>query len=246
MNKEHITPDMAKRKFCNFIYSNDSNGEGAVIRKQFCQDLSKYKKVDCPGKVLNNMQNAINSRVGNFAQGKLDFQKDYKFTIAFENNLYEGYTTEKLSQAFVANTIPIYWGNPDVVKEFNPKAFINCNDYDNLDDVIKKVIELDNNDEEYLKMLKEPCMQPDYDFDKKKKLEDFLINIMEKGNKPFNKNPNPVINKYGYVEALATNFDKSQKKDKRLFGVTCKYTNTEKKRKRVTLYFFGIKIKFRV
>lgn len=199
LDKSQITFDMAKRKFCNFIYSNENYGEGARIRKEFCLKLAEYKKVDCPGKVLNNMENAINGRFEDFAAGKLKFQKNYKFTIAFENSLYSGYTTEKLTHAFLANTIPIYWGNPEVVRDFNSKAFINCNDYDNFDDVINRVIELDNNDEEYIKMLMEPCVNLDYNFNKLNDLEHFLISIIERGNKPFNKNPYPSINKYGWV-----------------------------------------------
>ncbi len=215
LNKSHITPDMAKRKFCNFIYSNENFGDGAILRKDFCQKLMKYKKVDCPAKVLNNMQNAINGRTDNFNQGKLIFQKNYKFTIAFENNCSISYTTEKLVHAFLANTIPIYWGNPEVTRDFNPKAFINCHDYSSLDEVIQKVIELDNDDEAYLKMLREPCVNSDYKFDKQERLEKFLINIIEKGNKPFNKNPNPLINKYGYV---GPTFEDKIKGNKRLIS----------------------------
>ncbi len=199
-DKSMISQDYAKRKFCNLIYSNDSSGEGAILRKEFCKKLSEYKKVDCPGKVLNNMpENSISPRSGNFAKGKLDFQKNYKFTIAFESNRYNGYTTEKIAQAFMANTIPIYWGDPEVTRDFNPKAFINCADYNNFDEVIEKIKELDNNDEEYLKMLREPAMREDYNFNKKQVLEDFILGIIKKGNKPFYKNPNPYINKYGYA-----------------------------------------------
>ena len=215
LDKSNITPNMAERKFCNFIYSNETYGEGAILRKEFCKQLAKYKRVDCPGKVLNNMGNAITPRQGDFTKGKLEFIKNYKFTIAFENASYEGYTTEKLVHAFLANTIPIYWGNPEVTRDFNPKAFINCHDYSSLDEVIQKVIELDNDDEAYLKMLREPCVNSDYKFDKQERLEKFLINIIEKGNKPFNKNPNPLINKYGYV---GPTFEDKIKGNKRLIS----------------------------
>lgn len=224
LDRSNITSDFAKRKFCNFIYSNASCGEGAKLRYEFCQKLSEYKQVDCPGKVLNNMKDAINAREGNFAEGKLKFQKNYKFTIAFENNLYPGYTTEKLSQAFLADTIPIYWGNPEVVRDFNPKAFINCHDYNSIDEVIQRVIELDNNDEEYLKMLREPCVNSNYEFNKQQMFEDFLLGIIEKGNKPFNKNPNPAINKYGYVGEI-----KTIKNDQKYL----KYLKKEKNRLRI-------------
>ena len=39
-----------KTKFCNFIYSNGKPKE----RIKFCQSVMAYKRVDCPGEVLNN------------------------------------------------------------------------------------------------------------------------------------------------------------------------------------------------
>lgn len=34
----------------------------------------------------------------------------------------------------LAGTIPIYWGNPDISREFNSASFINCHDFPTLDD----------------------------------------------------------------------------------------------------------------
>ena len=190
-HRRQLKNNLCKRKFCNFIYSNAKDGEGAILRQEFCKKLSQYKHIDCPGKVLNNMSDAIEPRNGNWGQSKLEFIKNYKFTIAFENNKTYGYTTEKLYHAFEACSIPIYWGNPDVIKDFNPKAFINCNDYKSFDDVINKVIELDNDDKKYMEMLRQPCMNKKYKFDKQKCLSNFLYHIIDKGNNPFVKNPNP-------------------------------------------------------
>ena len=49
-----ITKDelMNKNRFCNFIYDNK---KGDPFRKNFFQELNKYKKVDSAGKFLNNM-----------------------------------------------------------------------------------------------------------------------------------------------------------------------------------------------
>lgn len=189
-NRENLSPELAKRKFCNFIYSNPDSGEGALLRKDFCELLAKYKHIDCPGKILNNMKGDLIKRYdGDWQKGKIEFISNYKFTFAFENSSSIGYTTEKLVHPFMANSIPIYWGNPEVTRDFNPKAFINCNDYKNFDEVIEKIKELDNNDDLYMEMLKQPPMQPDYKFDKQEQLEKFLFTIIEKGNKPFNKNP---------------------------------------------------------
>ena len=192
VNRSAVNESFFNRRFCNFIYSNASSGEGAILRQEFCKKLMEYKHVDCPGKILHNLdaEGELAPRDGDWWKSKLQFLKKYKFTIAFENSRSNGYTTEKLMQPLQSFSIPIYWGNPLVTRDFNPKAFINCNDYDNdFDAVIARVKELDNDPDKYLAMLRENPMQPDFDFELDKKFEQWLVNIIEKGNKPFNKDP---------------------------------------------------------
>jgi hypothetical protein len=145
---------VGKTEFCNYIYSN---AQAHPARKSFFNLLSQYKQIDSGGKHLNN--------IGYLVDDKVDFQKKYKFSIAFENSSTSGYTTEKIVQAFAARTIPIYWGNPDIAQEFNTKSFINCHEYDSIIDVIKKVIELDTIDELYYEMLKEPILKDSISFE---------------------------------------------------------------------------------
>jgi hypothetical protein len=183
-DRSALPPVMTQRKFCNFIYNNPDNGIGARLRQEFCKKLMAYRHVDCPGKVLNNMRHEI---TGGYGTGdKVGFQRDYKFTIAFENTSEHGYTTEKLCDAFMADSVPIYWGNPDVTKDFNPRAFINCNEYgDDFNAVIKRVIELDGDDDMYMAMLRENPLNMSCHVDYGEKIRKFIANIFEKGNKPF-------------------------------------------------------------
>ena len=186
-----VTKDMAQRKFCNFLYSNASAGEGCAIRKQFFEMLSQYKFVDAPGRVCHNIDLDIEPRDGDWERGKLDFLSGYKFTIAFENSNSDDYTTEKLWHPFQSMSVPIYWGNPAITEDVNPRAFINCNDYDNdFERVIERIKELDNNDELYLQMLREPILKSDsFVHTYRSDFEQFLIGIIERGNVPFNKDP---------------------------------------------------------
>lgn len=196
------------RKFCNFVYSNDKNGVGAKLRVEFAKKLMKYKHVDCPGKILNNMKDGIGSRFGkSWIQDKIDFIGEYKFTIAFENSMCRGYTTEKMLHPLRAHSIPIYWGNPDVTDNFNPAAFINATGYEEqLDKVIEKIIELDNNDEAYLKMLHASPMTDSFDINEMDKLEQFIVKIIKKGNKPYEKDP------FGFTTRMSV--DSLSRKDK--------------------------------
>lgn len=189
-NRSALKQDYAKRKFCNFVYCNPNSGEGATIRQEFCKKLMQYKHVDCPGNVLRNMFAIIAPREsGDWYSTKLEFLKNYKFTIAFENSSTNGYTTEKILQPLQADSVPIYWGDPEVQREFNTKAFINCHDYKNFDEVIEKIIELDNNDDLYMEMLNQQPLVQGFKGDWNERLEKFLYNIIEKGNKPYNKDP---------------------------------------------------------
>lgn len=133
-----------KKKFCCMLVSNPKAKE----RIEFFHKLSKYKKVDSAGKYLNN--------IGHSVENKMEFIKDYKFVISFENSSYPGYTTEKLIEPMFSNTIPIYWGNPKVKTDFNTKSFININDFNSYDEAINYIIELDTNEEKYLEMAAQP------------------------------------------------------------------------------------------
>lgn len=134
-----------KKAFCNFIYSN---GHANPIRENFYKLLAKYKFVHSGGKLLNN--------IGFIVNNKWQFQRNFKFTLAFENATTLGYTTEKILQAMSAYTIPIYWGNTAISKEFNEKSFINCHAFHNADEVIEKVREVDSDDRKWCEMMQEP------------------------------------------------------------------------------------------
>lgn len=160
-----------KQKFCNFIVSNN---RADAYREQFFLLLNQYKKIDSGGRFLNN--------IGGPVDNKRKFQEQYKFSLAFENSSTKGYVTEKIIQAWAAGTIPIYWGDPLINKEFNPKAFINCKDFDSDEEVIAYIKKIDNDAELFQKILREPiiaegCFGERYTTNKI--LEDFLYHIFE-------------------------------------------------------------------
>lgn len=143
--------DVKNKKFGNFIVSSTW---AHPLRVNFYQLLSNYKHIDSPGKVFNNME--IPTSYSQWDHEKINFIRNYKFTIAFENSSVPGYTTEKIMHAFIGRSIPIYWGNPLVSLDFNSEAFINCHDYESIEEVIEKVKEVDNNDLLYLEMINKP------------------------------------------------------------------------------------------
>jgi alpha(1,3/1,4) fucosyltransferase len=141
----------AKTKFCGFLagYANKKTR----VRNEFFHKLCQYKKVDSAGGALNN----TGFRVPPGPGPKLDFLRPYKFNLAFENASIPGYTTEKITEAMQARTVPIYWGNPGIAAEFNPKSFLNYFDFPSEEALIDKIIELDQDDAKYMEYLRQPC-----------------------------------------------------------------------------------------
>lgn len=136
-----------KSRFCNFVYSNPR----CLQRNRFFRKLSQYKQVDSGGKLYNN----LDGRVGD----KIPFLKKYKFTIAFENGLHNGYTTEKIVEPMVARSLPVYWGNPSVADDFDPVSFVNWHDYGSDEAVIERIVHLDTHNDDYCKMLGQPWLR---------------------------------------------------------------------------------------
>ncbi len=121
-----------KTRFCNFVYYKPVR-----FREVFFQRLSRFKVVDAPGRSMRNMPpigGHGDPKKSRYApdrwQAKVDFLQPYRFTIAFENQSYPGYTTEKLVHAMHSGSIPIYWGNPLIHLEFNSRSFVNYHEYE--------------------------------------------------------------------------------------------------------------------
>ncbi len=164
LNEEiHMLKNIPKNKFCNFVYSNTNPRLPAtILRKKFCQQLMQYKHVDCAGKVLNNtVELQLADRGHLLYTNKLKFIAKYKFSIAFENRIYLNYVTEKIYDAFVVGSIPIYRGCPEIAKFFNPEAFINCADYASFEEVIERVKQVDNDPALYKKYISAPPILAD-------------------------------------------------------------------------------------
>ena len=193
-NNTNVIPQ--RDRFCSFIGS----GPGLTNnRKEFIDKLSLYKKVDCGGSYLNNIGFEIPRGIN--GSGKIEHNSKYKFGLAFESKSYPGYVTEKICDLFKSNTLPIYWGTEDVVNDFNPKSFINANNFSNFDDLIDFIIKVDNNNDLYNSFFKEPI------------LSNMWIDIFTDPNSTFFKNlaDNIIGNNTNLLTDLLTVYDSKTK-----------------------------------
>mgnify|MGYP001070574054 CR=1 FL=1 len=183
--------DVDKRtRFCNFVYSN---WRAAPIRDQIFKKLSAYKQVESAGKYLRNVRvegaSITSGRGAPNDFNKIELQKNYRFSIAFENSEHDGYSTEKIMDAFTARTLPIYWGNPLVLRDINPESFINAYDFETMDDLVQEVIRIDTDPTAYLEMINAPVFtdellaQPSFRDQGKAFLEQIVAQPLDKARK---------------------------------------------------------------
>ena len=143
----------SKPRFCGFVVSNPL----CWARNEFFRRLSKYKPVDSGGKVMNTL--------GHRVADKRAFLADCRFTIAFENESHPGYTTEKIVEPMLVNSIPIYWGDPLIGRDFDTRSFLSAHDCSSratsalLDELVERVIEVDRNPDLLRGMLARPWLR---------------------------------------------------------------------------------------
>ena len=83
----------------------------------------------------------------------------HPFTLAFENFEVNDWVTEKVFSAFVAGTVPIYFGAPNIAEFVPPHSVINVRDFDSMRELVQHLLYLQGNAtayQEYLAWRKPP------------------------------------------------------------------------------------------
>ena len=143
----------AKSRFCGFVVSNPL----CRVRNEFFRRLSRYKPVDSGGKVMNTL--------GRRVADKRAFLAECRFTIAFENESHPGYTTEKIVEPMIVNSIPIYWGDPLIGRDFDTRSFLSAHDCGSrslsamLDELVERVVAVDRDPSLLASMLATPWLR---------------------------------------------------------------------------------------
>ncbi len=131
--------------FCCFVASNPRGR----MRNRFFKALNRRSRVDSGGRHFNNLGHAIGD--------KREFIGKYRFTMAFENSASPGYITEKLVEPLVAGSIPIYWGAPDVDREFNPDCMVDVSRFgEDMEAAADHVMRIDKDEAVRRRMLSTP------------------------------------------------------------------------------------------
>jgi len=148
-------PQKEQTEFCAFVISN----AGCKVRNEFFRRLSGYKLVHSCGPALNNRGGECAPRE---RQAYFAFLSRYKFVICFENNAIPEYLTEKLANAWLGGTVPIYWGARRALDWLNPKAFLWLEPEATaaqMDALVQRVAELDCDPAKYAEVFAQPLVR---------------------------------------------------------------------------------------
>ena len=144
-----------KTEFASYIVSNPNNDH----RNAALPEISQYKKVDSAGAYMNNIGQKLEGGLGGGGGelAKHEFLQKYKFNICFENASEPGYITEKYFHAKAAGCIPIYWGDPNLERDFHPEGGINTfgKTWEEIRAIVK---DIDTNTTKYLSMFAVPAI----------------------------------------------------------------------------------------
>lgn len=115
-----------KKYFCCAFINNMTPERSQAIKR-----LSKIGKVDVYG----------TAGIGP-VEHKFSIAKNYKFFLCMENDYHEGFLTEKVLEAWMCYSVPIWWGN-DSNNLINKEAIIEIEQIEK-DNHLDKILDLKN------------------------------------------------------------------------------------------------------
>jgi len=134
ISKEEEVP-FAKKRFCCMVngnkYFNNDPGELYLERGFLALFLMSKDEFDLYG--WKYIAEEVPCWKGIAPKDKSATLKNYKFTLCYENTWNQpGYMTERIFDSFLARSIPIYLGAPDILDYVPEECFVNiktlCNE----------------------------------------------------------------------------------------------------------------------
>lgn len=129
------------KKFCLFTSRNLLNQNKRIL-------IANLQRLGLQVDFLDKYNDKIKNKSCYHSKELLEVFNQYKFVISFENSKTPGYMTEKLFNAFLAGTVPVYDGPPNIDDYINPQAYIPFNQ-----DVLTMMLRVSQNEELYHKYI---------------------------------------------------------------------------------------------
>jgi hypothetical protein len=120
-----------KTRFCAFIvthcWDERYKDNGIMIWSIFFDLLSEAaakNKVNTPS--FPAVKSFGQCRKRDLTDAVVNVFSSFRFSLVFDNRAIPGYVTEKITNALVEDTIPIYWGAPDIFEYVIVDRIVHC------------------------------------------------------------------------------------------------------------------------
>jgi hypothetical protein len=129
-----------KSKTCSMICSDKTRTEGHRYRLEIAGQMKDA--IDLFGGAHGSQRIGQGiGPTGEWWRSKLPALADYRFSIVFENAVYDKYYTEKITDCFATGTVPIYWGTRKVAEDFNKNGIIFWDDFGGVESLTQELYE---------------------------------------------------------------------------------------------------------
>lgn len=165
INGDHVI----KTYYCNLwrilkTYNELKFGDVPVKTKQL--SIVSSDLVRKPGQMqryalINKLIGHFKDKVDVFGRGfnpiedKYEALATYKYSVAIENSAITNYWSEKIVDCYLSETLPLYFGCPNIEDFFDPKSLvkIDLHDYKKTIQIIEQLIEEDYYEKAYPKIV---------------------------------------------------------------------------------------------
>jgi hypothetical protein len=135
-----------EREFCCIFANHLDNTRNGII-----SELTKLGKVDIFGYAGKKI-----------VKDKKVIASNYRFIFCPENDLYPGYVSEKLLEAYQTTAVPLYWGL-DTEQFFDPQSHLNLSSFGELSSFIRAVEYVNKQEEAFAKIVQSPLLSKAFD-----------------------------------------------------------------------------------
>lgn len=138
-----------KTKFMSFLSSDKNVCAGHQLRHEIYPRIMMNSNIDCYGKITGLIMGGnpgchIEGNPDKSWHDKSKALNDYMFSIVIENDVYDTYFTEKLTDCFATGTVPLYYGPKSIGDYFNTDGIIFIGEH--ISDVMETIKNVDVSD----------------------------------------------------------------------------------------------------
>ena len=124
--------DCQKTKMVSLIASRKKSLKGHKLRHRIADWIRQ-----------NGIEADLMGRGYRAFEDKAEGLAPYRYSVVIENSRESGYFTEKIIDALLLETVPIYWGAPDIGEYFDTTGMLVCQSEADIQQAVRSLTEAD-------------------------------------------------------------------------------------------------------